>query len=333
MLRKTSPGLRSLVLNSIASTGAFPAYRWRTNESWDTIPYSNHPYAYALSNPVFYVDPTGRSAALPDGGGGGYDPYCQDGSRRPANGQCQYEFVADAQAGLGGGAGSAPPDPEEYWNRLIQTKPVTLDPSGVFDEDKGQPGQVIFVPTDLGPGIVIQRPPSLQELSNQEIFTCPDEWLFPNYVTSRKSGAGSSKPLKSTYKYGDLDKYGRATGAEAVLVAPITKGAKSRADVPGLNTDYHDRTHLIPKELGGSGQRENIVPMYYNVNQQVMVQFEQQVVAAVNAGDVVRYKATPHYQGSDPIPIAVTIKAKGKTVNIYVTVLNRPDPEKPRRPK
>jgi hypothetical protein len=157
----------------------FTRHRWRTNESWDTIPYSHHPYAYALSNPVLFTDHSGRYATYGDEGG--YDPYCQDGSRRPANGQCQYEFVADAQTGLGGGAGGMPPDPEEYWNRLIQTKPETPDPSVVFDEDKGRPGQVIFVPTDLGPGIVIQRPPSLQQLSNQEIFTCPDEWLLPNF--------------------------------------------------------------------------------------------------------------------------------------------------------
>lgn len=50
--------LRARWYNS--ANGSFTAYRWRSDESWDTISYSNHPYAYALSNPVRYTDPTGK---------------------------------------------------------------------------------------------------------------------------------------------------------------------------------------------------------------------------------------------------------------------------------
>jgi DNA/RNA non-specific endonuclease len=161
----------------------------------------------------------------------------------------------------------------------------------------------------------------------------PAGFCSPDRGGGGGAGIGPIKPLKSTYRYGKLDEYGRATEAEAVLVAPITKGSKSRAAVPGLDTNYHDRTHLIPKELGGSGRRENIVPMYWNVNQQVMVEFEQQVAAAVNRGDVVRYKVTPQYHGSESVPFAVTIEAKGSTIDLQVSVLNRPDPVNPRRLK
>lgn len=45
----------------------FSSYRWRSDESWATIPYSNHPYAYALSNPINWADPTGKYCQLPDG--------------------------------------------------------------------------------------------------------------------------------------------------------------------------------------------------------------------------------------------------------------------------
>jgi hypothetical protein len=45
----------------------FTAYRWRTSESNDEIPYSHHPYAYALSNPVLLSDPTGKYAVNEDG--------------------------------------------------------------------------------------------------------------------------------------------------------------------------------------------------------------------------------------------------------------------------
>ena len=36
------------------------SFRWRTSESDDSLPYTHHPYAYALSNPVLYTDPTGK---------------------------------------------------------------------------------------------------------------------------------------------------------------------------------------------------------------------------------------------------------------------------------
>lgn len=41
-------------------TGTFSAFRWRTDESVDEVPYSHHPYAYALSNPINWTDPTGK---------------------------------------------------------------------------------------------------------------------------------------------------------------------------------------------------------------------------------------------------------------------------------
>jgi hypothetical protein len=42
------------------ATSVFTAFRWRTSESNDLNPYSHHPYAYALSDPVLYGDPSGR---------------------------------------------------------------------------------------------------------------------------------------------------------------------------------------------------------------------------------------------------------------------------------
>ncbi len=40
--------------------GTFTAYRWRGDESHPLFPYSNHPYAYAHSNPFTYSDPSGK---------------------------------------------------------------------------------------------------------------------------------------------------------------------------------------------------------------------------------------------------------------------------------
>lgn len=66
--RQTSDGFTYLRAREyLAGYGIFSAYRWRSDESWATIPYSHHPYAYALSNPVNWADPTGKYCQLPDG--------------------------------------------------------------------------------------------------------------------------------------------------------------------------------------------------------------------------------------------------------------------------
>jgi len=55
--------------------GTFRAFRWRTDESDDTVPYSHHGYAYALSDPVLLTDPSGRCAEPGRG-----DDYCHTDS-------------------------------------------------------------------------------------------------------------------------------------------------------------------------------------------------------------------------------------------------------------
>lgn len=75
-----------------------------------------------------------------------------------------------------------------------------------------------------------------------------------------------------------------------------------------------------------------MIPLYWQVNQEVMTQYEREVVAAVQKGDVVKYRVTPLYHGDDLVPYAVTIEAKGETINFSVSILNRPDPLRPSAP-
>lgn len=51
---------RIIEICSLTARGWFVTFRWETSESNDFAPYTHHPYAYALSNPILYTDPTGK---------------------------------------------------------------------------------------------------------------------------------------------------------------------------------------------------------------------------------------------------------------------------------
>jgi hypothetical protein len=51
---------------------------------------------------------------------------------------------------------------------------------------------------------------------------------------------------------------------------------------------------------------------------------ENRVAAALRNGDEVRYSVQLHYAGSSPLARGVTIRALGKQVDIFETILNIP---------
>jgi RHS repeat-associated protein len=60
-LQDTASGLVNLRARWYSTEqGRFTSHRWRSDESFDEIPSSHHPYAYSLSNPVNWTDPTGK---------------------------------------------------------------------------------------------------------------------------------------------------------------------------------------------------------------------------------------------------------------------------------
>jgi hypothetical protein len=77
--------------------------------------------------------------------------------------------------------------------------------------------------------------------------------------------------------------------------------------------------------LGGSGDiAENLVTLQQNwTNSPVMRGFEGQVRVAVEAGQTVKYSATPLYDGGNLIPRGVTLIGQGNDgFGLAVTVLN-----------
>ena len=60
-------------------------------------------------------------------------------------------------------------------------------------------------------------------------------------------------------------------------------------------------------------------------NTPVMSSFERQIAQAVESGQTVRYQVTPIYRGSELVPRAVTLSARGsRGFRLNVTVLNKP---------
>jgi hypothetical protein len=131
--------------------------------------------------------------------------------------------------------------------------------------------------------------------------------------------------------FGELDALGRPTGASATVTKDMLgTGSDALRSIkpPGFlgGSANQARGHLIAKQLGGAGDDvRNLVTLYQNpVNSPIMRGFENQVRAAVEAGERVRYTVTPVYRGTEAIPRAVTLSARGSGgFRLDVSVLNR----------
>ncbi|WP_079641606.1 DNA/RNA non-specific endonuclease [Mycobacteroides abscessus] len=133
--------------------------------------------------------------------------------------------------------------------------------------------------------------------------------------------------------YQGLDNLGRPTGITARITPDmIGTGAKAgKAKPPGwVDNSGFARGHLFARQLGGGKESENIVALIQRpVNAPVMSGFEGAVRTAVEGtkdvpGQIVNYTVTPLYKGSELMPAAVQIIAKGEDgFNLAVTILNR----------
>ncbi|WP_328793120.1 DNA/RNA non-specific endonuclease [Streptomyces sp. NBC_00273] len=80
----------------------------------------------------------------------------------------------------------------------------------------------------------------------------------------------------------------------------------------GAEKQGYNRAHLLAAQLGGSNwDPANFVTMHAYANSPVMRKIENQVRAAVEAGETIQYSVTPRYNGTDKIPTGVYIEAYG----------------------
>ena len=125
-------------------------------------------------------------------------------------------------------------------------------------------------------------------------------------------------PEAGSVNYGALDSLGRPTGVDANLTPDMvgTGTPASRSiSPPGFagGAAGQARGHLLGRQLGGSGtDPRNLVTIFQNpANTPIMSGLEGQVRAALEAGQVVDYSATPVYTGSDLVPAGITLRAQG----------------------
>ena len=164
----------------------------------------------------------------------------------------------------------------------------------------------------------------------------PMTWIDPLGLADCPP-AGTQRPTAATQgsiDYGSLDASGRPTGVKATITRDMI-GTGTAADPnikpPGWGGDgtglNQARGHLLGKQLGGSGDvPENLVTMQQNpANSPVMRGFENQVRSAVESGQTVDYTSTPIYDGTNPIPKAITLTGTGSDgFNLGVSILNPP---------
>jgi hypothetical protein len=131
----------------------------------------------------------------------------------------------------------------------------------------------------------------------------------------------ASLPLRqSGFAYGDLDAYGRPTGARGwVEKGSLGSGTKSdrRIAPPGWSGHgrIHNeaRAHLAGRDLGGSGEDpRNIVTMTQTpTNAPGMSGVERGVAKAARNGEVINYSSVPLYANGGSAPSHVMITAHG----------------------
>ncbi|MEV8100391.1 DNA/RNA non-specific endonuclease [Kitasatospora sp. NPDC085879] len=76
-------------------------------------------------------------------------------------------------------------------------------------------------------------------------------------------------------------------------------GHRGQPDRPPGSGRRNRDVHLLGAQLGGSNKDpRNFVTMHQYANTPAMRDFETQVRKAVDAGEIIRYRATPAYSGS-----------------------------------
>jgi DNA/RNA non-specific endonuclease len=132
---------------------------------------------------------------------------------------------------------------------------------------------------------------------------------FPRWASDLKPGE---------VDYGKVNRHGQRSGIQAIVTkAMIGTGTEPDDKIipPGYGgaKDNHAKGHLLGRQLGGSGdEAANLVTLrHQGCNTPYMRNFENQIRRAVEGGQNVAVRVTPIYEGTNPVPVGITMEAKG----------------------
>ncbi|MFF2819661.1 DUF6531 domain-containing protein [Kitasatospora cineracea] len=146
----------------------------------------------------------------------------------------------------------------------------------------------------------------------------PDTYVANPHSTSDPLGLAAVDENDVTWggrvTYEPLDHLNRAKGVFAILDSTMMGGKTDpKYDPVGWATGKgYNRAHLLGAQIGGSNKDpRNFVTMHQYANTPIMRDLEGQIRKAVDAGEIIHYRVTPHYDRNELIPRGVTIEAYG----------------------
>ncbi|MFD4116904.1 DNRLRE domain-containing protein [Streptomyces niveus] len=195
--------------------------------------------------------------------------------------------------------------------------------------------------------------PGVEEDYSKGLLLKPEtreEWSQGDSFPVHQDNCG--KGASAVY-YMPLDSYGRAQGVNACLNKGDYNYVDSKGnwkfdtdptEIVGTGTEFPldrnntswehqpqgwgkglDRGHLLGNQLGGTGEDlRNLVPLYPNVNRNVMKPYEDALAARLRTGETIYYSVTADYNGSNPIPTQLHLYWSGAGGSGGVTIDNVP---------
>lgn len=177
-----------------------------------------------------------------------------------------------------------------------------------------------------------------------------DEFQIPEYKGLPSAEINNDEPQidekfeseDSYEEYGELDKYGRCTGAVASLSVETQPGGnEKRGDISSvhpsgwMSEQGWERCHLIGWQLSAENANEkNLVTGTHYMNVSGMLPYENKTAWYIEeTGNHVAYQVTPVYKGKNKICAGVHMQAKsiedgGKGLSFNVFCFNASPGEK-----
>lgn len=202
------------------------------------------------------------------------------------------------------------------WNRDATAYTPFRFPGQYFDPESGLHYNYFRYYDPESARYLSQDPLGLAPAPNPTAYVHnPLLWADPLGLLPCKKNEPDDPTWGGRVVYGEPDAEGRPTAMHATL-GPDMMGKNPtdpHGDPPGWQKDAgYNRAHLLGAQLGGSNwDPANFVTMHAYANSPVMRKIENQVRAAVEAGETIQYSVTPRYNGTDKIPTGVYIEAYG----------------------